>query len=205
MIPANDKILICPFCKGEKPVLQLRSGNTIGATQRSDLKTNYPMLPKPSFVQHCPHCGKYYFITDVETKESSLKSFDKGELSYKETTEALLQLTSEPLDQQKEINLRLLFIHAYNTTYQLAGADNQSVPTDEERSFFRRQVERLLAIWETEPLVKAEFLRETGQFDECLKILDSVKPKNFFMYEIATRIRSAAQCKSTKVFIINKQ
>ena len=205
MLPANDKLLICPFCKGEKPVLQLMSGNTIGATQRSDLKTNYPMLPKPSFVQHCPHCGKYYFITDAETKESSLMSEDLGELSYKETTEALLQLTSEPLDRQNEINLRLLFIQAYNTTFQLAGVDNQPIPTDEERSFFREQVERLLAIWETKPIVKAEFLRETGQFDECIEILNSVKTNNSFMSQLITGIRSAAKFKSTKVFIITPQ
>ncbi|MBR1565114.1 MAG: hypothetical protein IJ650_07200 [Paludibacteraceae bacterium] len=205
MIPANAKLLICPFCKGEKPIIQLVSGNTCGATQRSDLKVDYPMLPRPSYVQRCPHCGKYYFITAVETKEASFRSGDKGELSYREAAEALQQLTSQPIDQKDEINLLLLYIQAYNTTYQLMGKDNQPMPTEEEHSLFCEQVERLLAIWEVEPLVKAEFLREIGQFDDCIKILDTQHPKDFFKYEIATRIRSAAQDKSTKVFIITQR
>ena len=54
MIISNAKILICPFCKGEKSVIQLASDNTFGATQRSNLKTYYPMMQVPSPVQHCP-------------------------------------------------------------------------------------------------------------------------------------------------------
>ena len=65
MLPANAKILICPFCGGEKPVLQLLSGNIFGGTQWSDLKAEYPMLPRPSAVQKCPHCGKEFSGTGV--------------------------------------------------------------------------------------------------------------------------------------------
>ena len=78
MIISNAKILICPFCKGEKSVIQLASDNTFGATQRSNLKTYYPMMQVPSPVQHCPHCGKYYFTRTVESKTASFESYDKG-------------------------------------------------------------------------------------------------------------------------------
>ena len=202
MTIANAKLLICPFCKGEKPVIQLMSGNTIGATQRSDLKTDYPMLRKPSPVQRCPHCGKYFFTYAVECKEASFQSFDEGKLSYPEITEALHQLKQQQIETQDEINLRLLFIQTYNTTYQLESAKEQPTPTDAERLLFREQVERLLEIWETEPLVRAEFLREAGRFDECVDILDKMQVDEPFKLNIAHQIRTFAEQHSTAVFII---
>ena len=205
MMPANDRLLICPFCKGEKPIMQLMSGNTFGGSIRSDLKTEYPMLPKPSPVQRCPHCGKYYFAYAVESKEGTTETFDKGELTYPEITEALKQMEKEDLSVNDEINLRLLFVHIYNTTYQLSGAKNQPEPTEEEQIRFRQQIERLLSIWDVEALAKAEFFREIGLFDECLHTLDSVKIDDPRKDDIARRIRGLAMEKSTKVFMISNQ
>ena len=37
-IPAPAKILICPFCKGEKPVLEPLFGHSLGGTLWSDTK-----------------------------------------------------------------------------------------------------------------------------------------------------------------------
>ena len=202
MMPALDKLLICPFCKGEKPIMQLMSGNTFGGSIRSDLKTEYPMLPKPSPVQRCPHCGKYYFAYAVESKEGTTETFDKGELTYPEITEALKQMEKEDLSANDEINLRLLFVHIYNTTYQLSGEKNQPEPTEEEQIRFRQQIERLLSIWDVEALAKAEFFREIGLFDECLHTLDSVKIDDPRKDDIARRIRGLANEKSTKVFMI---
>ena len=205
MLPALDKLLICPFCKGEKPIMQLMSGNTFGGSIRSDLKREYPMLPQPSPVQRCPHCGKYYFAYAVESKEGTTQTFDKGELTYEEITEALTQIEKEDLSVDDEINLRLLFVHIYNSTYQLPGKENQTLPTREEQTLFRQQVERLLAIWEVEPLARAEFLREMGQFEECLRIIDSTKFDGSEKYDIALRIRGLANEKSTKVFMITNR
>ena len=199
---ANAKLLICPFCKGEKPVIQLMSGNTCGATQRSDLKTDYPMLRQPSPVQRCPHCGKYYFSYSVESKDASFQSFDQGDLSYQEITEALKQFEQQPMELQDEINLRLLFIQTYNTTYQLEGKESSISPTHEEQSLFREQIRQLLEIWETEPLVRAEFLREAGRFDECLAVLDSMKVDEPFKLNIAHQIRKFAEQQSSVVFIV---
>jgi hypothetical protein len=202
MMPALDKLLICPFCKGEKPILQLMSGNTFGASIRSDLKTDYPMLPQPSPVQRCPHCGKYYFTYAVDSKEGTSETFEKGELTYEEITEALLQLEKENLSVKDEISLRLLFIQIYNTTYQLLWEKDQPVPTSEEQMRFRQQVERLLSIWDVEAIAKAEFMREIGQFDECLRTLDAAKINDPRKDNIAQRIRALANEKSTKVFMI---
>lgn len=202
MMPTLDKLLICPFCKGEKPILQLLSGNTFGGSIRSDLETVYPMLPKPSPVQRCPHCGKYYFIYAVDSKEGTTMTCNEGNLTYKEVTEALQQMEKESLSVDDEINLRLLFVHIYNTTYQLSGKTNQPIPTAEEQVRFRQQVERLLSIWEIESIARAEYMREIGEFEECLRTLDSAKIDDQRKDNIAQRIRALANEKSTKVFMI---
>ena len=59
MIPGPANILCCPFCGGEKEVMSLYSGNTIGGTVWSDTRREYPMLPEVSPIQQCPHCKKY--------------------------------------------------------------------------------------------------------------------------------------------------
>ena len=202
MLPAKALLLICPYCGNEKPIMRIASGNTIGGSQRSDLKTDYPMLPEASAVQCCPQCGKYYFARLVKTKEASYYSSDKGELNYEEITEALHQLLQQPLEKRDEVNLRLLFIQSYNTKYQLEGVENLPVPTNEEQQLFRQQITRLLEIWEVQPLLKAEFLREAGRFDECLEELSTLKFDSPFESDIADRIRFNAESHSSKVFII---
>lgn len=202
MIIENASLLVCPFCKGEKPVIRIGSGNTFGATQRSDLKTTYPMMASPSSIQHCPHCGKYFFIHEAHVKKANFTTTDEGDLSYLEIREALQQFAQQKLETRDEIDLRMLFVQAYNSTYQLDGKSIRSQPTEEERLLFQQQVDRLLEIWEVEPLVQAEFLRETGRFEECIDVLDSLQVEEPFKLKIAYQIRQFAVKKSTDVFII---
>ena len=48
MNPANSLVVKCPHCGGKKELLQLISGNTLGAEQWSDAKQIAPMLPRVS-------------------------------------------------------------------------------------------------------------------------------------------------------------
>lgn len=96
---ANAKILVCPYCKGEKPVIQLLSGNTFGGSQWSDLKTEYPMLKQPSPVQLCPDCGKFYFTSTAESRQADYYSFEQGNLSYEQAADALKQFNLSALEK----------------------------------------------------------------------------------------------------------
>lgn len=49
------------------------------------------MLPKVSPIQKCPSCGKYYFAENVEKRQGTDYSFEKGELTYQELKEAKIQ------------------------------------------------------------------------------------------------------------------
>ena len=66
MIIGDPCRLTCPYCGGHKGILSLSSGNTFNLTYWSDGKWEYPMLPSPSPIQYCPHCGKYYYYDDAE-------------------------------------------------------------------------------------------------------------------------------------------
>ena len=202
MLPANALILICPYCKGEKPVLQLMSGNTFGGTQWSDLKSEYPMLPRPSVIQKCPHCGKYYFAQNVETKEGDDCSGDLGELTFEQVKEALTQFDKDWLSIDDEIELRLLFVHIYNDTFQREQVSVKETPTSEDKNLLEKQVLRLLQIWKTEPLVKAELYREIGDFSQCIQILDSQGEDDPFKRKIANKIKELAANRERYAFII---
>lgn len=199
---ANAKILVCPFCKGEKPVIQLLSGNTIGGSQWSDLKTEYPMLKTPSPVQQCPHCGKFFYTSAVESRQADYYSFDQGNLSYEQATEALKQFDIPSLTKDQETILRLLFVHAYNDKYQREFVSKDNVPSNEEKELFADQVRRLLEIWETEPLVKAELYREIGDFERCISIIDALQPDEPLKQKIASQIRQFASEKKCTVFLL---
>lgn len=202
MLPANAKILVCPYCHGEKQVLQLMSGNTIGGTQWSDLKSVFPMLPRPSDIQKCPHCGKYYFLSSVETKEGYDISSEKGNLSYEQIKEALKQFTKDSLSVENEIDLRLLFVHIYNDTYQRESVSGHDTPGSADKELFTSQVLRLIEIWDIEPLIKAELYREIGEFDKCVQILDSQIDDDSFKLKIAKKMKALALQHKTYAFII---
>lgn len=204
MLPANAKILICPFCGGEKPVLQLLSGNIFGGTQWSDLKAEYPMLPRPSAVQKCPHCGKYYFLSNVDRKEGDDYSNELGELTYAQIKEALIQFENDSLPTQNEINLRLLFVYLYNDTFQREYVSKDDKPTEEDKVLFRTQVVRLMQIWEMEPLIMAELYREIEEFDQCITLLDSMEIEDAFIQKIAEKVKELAHKHETYAFLIEK-
>lgn len=128
MLSAISKILICPFCKGEKPVLEPLFGHSLGGTLWSDTKTIYPAMPETSMVQRCPHCGKYYFSYKVESKGGNADSDDQGNLTYEQIKEAVNQYDQVVLEQEDEITLRLLFVQIYNDTFQREGVAHDAQP-----------------------------------------------------------------------------
>ena len=94
-------VLTCPFCGTKKDVMSLMSGNTFGARLWSDKKQDAPMCPEVSWVQKCPHCGKYYILSRKEFVSSkTTMSSDLGELSLQEAKEALAQLIADSFHEE---------------------------------------------------------------------------------------------------------
>lgn len=202
MIPGSSQILICPHCGGEKQVMSLLSGNTYGAELWSDNKQIAPMLPEVSLVQKCPHCGKYYFKSRQEVRYATdAYSSEQGLLTFTEMKEAFIQLSDEGFrDNLEEINLRMMLFHSFNDFYYRSGSGAEVTPDDFE--IFVEQGRWLVDNCLEEPLLKAEFLREIGDFEKANEILVSISDMDEYLRNISSAILYRIRNKDKRVFRI---
>jgi hypothetical protein len=200
MMPGNPQILICPFCGTEKQIMSLISGNTFGAELWSDNKQIAPMLPEISYVQKCPHCGKYYITGRQEVKYAKDGySFEKGLLTYPEMKEAFTQLSEEGfLNEKEEINVRMMLHHAYNDYYYRT--DEKKVISEEDKTLFHENGLWLINNLITDSVMKAEFYREIGEIDTAKSILDSITVEDEFLKRIVTGIKERLEVNNCQVF-----
>ena len=200
MMPGNPQILICPFCGTEKQIMSLISGNTFGAELWSDNKQIAPMLPEISYVQKCPHCGKYYITGRQEVKYAEDGfSFEKGLLTYPEMKEAFTQLSEEGfLNENEEINVRMMLHHAYNDYYYRT--EEKKVVSEEDKTLFHKNGLWLINNLITDSVMKAEFYREIGEIDTARSILDSITVEDEFLKRIVTAIKDRLEVNNCQVF-----
>ena len=200
MMPGNPRILVCPFCGKEKEMMSLISGNTFGAELWSDNKQIAPMLPEISYVQKCPHCGKYYITGRQEVKYAKDGySFEKGLLTYPEMKEAFAQISEEGfLNEKEEINVRMMLHHAYNDYYYRT--DEKKVISEEDKTLFHENGLWLINNLITDSVMKAEFYREIGEIDTAKSILDSITVEDEFLKRIVTGIKERLEVNNCQVF-----
>ena len=200
MMPGNPQILICPFCGTEKQIMSLISGNTFGAELWSDNKQIAPMLPEISYVQKCPHCGKYYITERQEVKYAKDGySFEKGLLTYPEMKEAFTQLSEEGfLNENEEINVRMMLHHAYNDYYYRT--EEKKVVSEEDKTLFHKNGLWLINNLITDSVMKAEFYREIGEIDTARSILESITVEDEFLKRIVTAIKDRLEVNNCQVF-----
>ena len=200
MMPGNPRILVCPFCGKEKEIMSLISGNTFGAELWSDNKQIAPMLPEISYVQKCPHCGKYYITGRQEVKYAKDGySFEKGLLTYPEMKEAFAQISEEVfLNEKEEINVRMMLHHAYNDYYYRT--DEKKVISEEDKTLFHENGLWLINNLITDSVMKAEFYREIGEIDSAKSNLDSITVEDEFLKRIVTGIKERLEVNNCQVF-----
>jgi predicted RNA-binding Zn-ribbon protein involved in translation (DUF1610 family) len=201
MTPGNPQILTCPFCGKEKEIMSLVSGNTCNAELWSDNKQIAPMLPEISFVQKCPHCGKYYILSRQAVRYAPEGfSFEQGLLTYREMQEAFAQLQEEGYEEPyEEPNVRMMLHHAYNDYYHRSQEHPAPSPGDWEQ--FADNARWLIDNLITDTVLKAEFYREIGEFDTAVALLETRNPtSDTFVERIVEAVRDKAVNKDNKVF-----
>lgn len=202
MIPGSPQILICPHCGGEKQVMSLLSGNTFGAELWSDNKRIAPMLPEVSYVQKCPHCGKYY----IRTKQNPVfanegHSFELGTLSFEEVKEAFAQFSKEGFeDNEEETNVRMMLFHAYNDFYYRNEENTDVIEAD--HALFVEQGQWLIDNLISDDTMKAEFYREIGDMQKASEILDAAVVNDDFVRNIWEKVKEKVAANDAKVFKI---
>lgn len=195
MLPANAALLRCPHCGALKEIFQLASGNTFGATLWSDTKQIAPMLPRVSYIQRCPSCGRYFFYSqNVKAGSSNSYGGGSGELPLEYLKEALIQLQPTGNDEQ---SLRFYILWAFNDRY---GHKEVSEIPAEEWEFHMDNIQHLLQM-NIDTLVRAELYREMGDFEQAIQILNSLEVVDN-MKSIHSQLLQQAQQHNRKVFVI---
>ena len=200
MLPGNPRILIGPFCGTEKQIMSLISGNTFGAELWSDNKQSAPMLPEISYVQKCPHCGKYYITGRQKAMYAKDGySFENGLLTYPEMKEAFTQLSEEGfLNEKEEINVRMMLHHAFNDYYYRTA--EKKIISEEDKTLFHENGLWLINNLITDSVMKAEFYREIGEIETAKSILDSITVEDEFLKRIVTAIKERLEVNNCQVF-----
>lgn len=185
MLPANAKIVKCPFCGERKELLNLASGNTFGAKHWSDQKMIAPMLPRISPVQKCPKCGKYYLEYKQPYKEGDDWSSECGELSYQQWKEAYEQLKADKNTKRDDMQvIRHHVIMAFNDEFYRNGSN---LVTSQEEAFFIEIINDYIASnkWNSQNMLfKAELYREAGEMKKCEEVLSQISTKSMKEFEL---------------------
>ena len=185
MLPANAKIVKCPFCGERKELLNLASGNTFGAKHWSDQKMIAPMLPRISPVQKCPKCGKYYLEYKQPYKEGDDWSSERGELSYQEWKEAYEQFKANKSIKCDDMQvIRHHVIMAFNDEFYRNGSN---LVTSQEEAFFVEIINDYIASnkWNSQNMLfKAELYREAGEMKKCEEVLSQISTKSMKEFEL---------------------
>lgn len=198
----NPLILTCPFCGKEKIIMSIVSGNTFDSELWSDNKQIAPMLPEISYVQECPHCGKYYIIRRQTVKFAKEgHSLETGRLTFSKMKEAFAQLSEEGfIDKKEESNVRMMLHHAYNDYYYRY--DYKKDVQEEDKKLFRENGLWLINNLLTDNVTKAEFYREIGDMETAKNILDSVVVEDSFLKQFVSSIRERLEVNNSEVFKI---
>ena len=216
MLPGPPIRLKCPNCGGHKYIQSIYSGNTFGGKQWSDTKNDYPMLPNPSPVQHCPKCKGYYFYEDAKRKPLSYSLFESkkpyeeadkngyGHLSFEQTNEAYDSLLTEELSDERKALLGILWLFKYNDEY--GGRYTQEKEAPEGILNKRKDVLQGLIQLHLESnnnLFVAELYRELGEFDKCIELASRAQEEGGFQAVVAEQIIQHAKDEDANVFEIN--
>jgi len=188
------------------------SGNTFGARAWTDGKEIAPMLPEPPAVVKCHHCAECYWLEDAEKvgtddlmkKEGQqcnpawAKAAEVQEPTEEEYYEALEKGLA--VNTMQERNLRVLAWWRSNDAFRDAAAGK----TQEYRDIpgpCRKNLEALVSLLATKDdmdrLMKAEVLRELGEFEAAKEVLSYVDSTEF--EAVVRQFRSLCENRDTCV------
>ena len=201
MLPGPDQIIACPHCKQLARYKTLRSGNTLGAVVWTDGKEVAPRLPCPPAVVECPHCGECYWVAEAEqvgtvdpcsTEGRQLDPAWAAAQEAQEPAEEGYYLALErrlAKDPQQERNLRILAWWRRNDAFRHA-RPAQTEAIDTASGAWRANLEALAALLneadDSDRIMKAEVLRELGEFESAKELLKGVTSSEhgFVVYQI---------------------
>ena len=160
-------IFVCSHCGGEKHVIKEPVTTTV-CTYWSDGKIDCCNDSQISYIQRCPHCGKYYYIIKNEARTGFGEAEDDGCLDIGEyaaicSNEALMS-TYEP---GMVASLFMQYVQQYNDVYRRYGNTDRRA-TYEQSKMFTKAVLFLTAYCRIPEVQIADLYRQAGMFKKCI-------------------------------------
>lgn len=191
MRPGPPQIIACPHCQALARYLTLLSGNTIGARLWTDGKRLAPMFPRPPAVVRCHRCRQCYWLAAAPEIGLLERRGEDGDPAWQSA-----RPVREPNEAEyyrairgglaagaaQEQRLRTLAWWRHNDAFRaLPGPRPARVAA--APAYWRKNLEALAALLdeaiEDERLMKAEALRELGQFAASRLLLDRVTAEKY--------------------------
>lgn len=195
MLPGPTIIRRCAACAQPFKQETLFSGNTFGATFWTDGLMDAPMLPESHALIRCPHCQALLWIKE----QNILGEIDWGDRNvYPQARDyivptfkdywALLESGDYPPEQERYLRLHVWWIGNQPRRKNVAPAPL----TASEVTNLRHLAALANDADEEDQVMKAEILRELGEFAEALALLE--KPfKNPELLQSSFIIRDLAR------------
>ncbi len=230
MIPDPPIIKKCSECSGLLLKYSIASGNTFGAVFWSDGKMEAPELPEyPSLVK-CPHCLSPVWIDELETV-GKVKSFQSLDTSVKNSLHldvddyaSFLKDNRLDADAEKDLRIRAWWVGndgrrsnqtdhaATNKRYQFWFKlfKKERIEKEQPSDFTETETNNLNALAalldesdDSERLMKAEIMREQGEFDQALELLEHPFGKD--LSEEVDVIKVRAQQRRSTIAVLNQE
>jgi DNA-directed RNA polymerase subunit RPC12/RpoP len=206
----------CSNCQSSIRGIDYWSGNTIGGISYSDTYNDGKMkMPEDYEYIGCSNCKKVFAKKDLEVikqykEEEDLKGYDSAPKPLPDF-EVIKTLLEDPKfnDGKNEKAFTLWYLWYFNHNIK---PDEKKSETDNGN--YKKYTDRLITVLDSEidninsVVLKAEVLRERGEFDEATKILDSVDQSKFNsikIQEVFDEMKKRIAKKDSAVFETTKK
>ncbi len=184
MLPGPKTVYKCPTCGNLLTRGSLLSGNTIGLKSYSDGKKIAPMLPEFPSITKCKKCNTIFWLSKAEIAETFIRNdedkskWDKAEeaefLDVYDFFEALVLNLHENKNDELWIRLRIWW--AFNDRIRHY---NELFINDGDEVLWSQNCNTLIELLdiniESQKIIIAELNRNLGNFEECIKLIESLK------------------------------
>lgn len=156
-----------------------------------------------SFIQRCPHCGKYYFVTVEDAVIEQGESCDDGYMEIEELTAVCNDDFLESIAPECKASLLMQYVHTYNDKYRRNPIEECKAPYVQSKKF-TDAVLFLTSRCRIPGILIADLYRQAGMFKKSLEyaadIADRTKGKDL---EVLDRTRYLAIKGDVTPFVMN--
>ena len=208
MTIGSNYIYKCSECPNHLVRGSILSGNTLGAELFSDGRQFAPMLPEFPNLTKCTKCDTILWLNEMKevgtyrTLEEKLPEWENAEyadfLSITDLFRAL-ELDTVKNDNKKEKDVRIRIWWAFND--RIRGEYKNHFVQAEEESLWKQNCLRLIELLDitdtNQKIMTAELYRNLGEFDACMKLINSLNEKLYWVID-----RFEAECNNKNILVV---